>query len=182
MINSLVDEKPVAQRRNGEGMESRQNHTLTYHLKPDLCKEREKVCKTMFLHTFGLGEWTVLNWILSKHTEETVELYNDQQVDDDNVNNKEVDKNKTLMPKGKKDKEKDQKLLRQQFFGSLPQLESHYCRKDTEKMYLEPKWKTKAELYRLYLSYIKGGKGTLEVVHLYISCGFLRKQPQLIST
>lgn len=59
------------------------------------------------------------------------------------------------MPKGKIDKEKDQKLLFQQFFGSLPQLESHYCRKDTEKMYLEPKWKTKAELYRLYLSYIK---------------------------
>lgn len=108
-INSLVDEKPVAQRINGEGMESRRNHTLTYHLKPDLCKERGKVCKTMFLHTLGLREWTVLNWILTEHTEETVELDNDQRVDDDNVNNEEVDKNKTLMPKGKK----DQKLLLQ---------------------------------------------------------------------
>lgn len=87
------------------------------------------------------------DWILSEHTEETVELDNDQRVDDDNVNNEEVDKNKTLMPKG----EKDQKLLLQQFFGSLLQLESHYCRKDTENMYLEPKWKTKAELYKLYV-------------------------------
>lgn len=106
MINSLVEEIPVAQRRNGEGMKSRRNHTLADHLKPDLCKEGEKVCKTMFLHTLGLGEWTVLNWILSEHTEETVELDNDRQVHDDNVNNEEVDRNKTLMPKGKKDKEK----------------------------------------------------------------------------
>lgn len=104
----------------------------------------------MFLHTLGLEEL-----ILSEHTEETVELDNDQRVDDDNVNNEEVDRNRTLMPKGKKDKEKDQKLLLQQFFGSLPQLESHYCRKDTENMYLEPNWKTKADLYKLHLSYIK---------------------------
>lgn len=151
MINSLVDEKPVAQIINGEGMESRRNHTFTYHLKPDLCKERGN----MVLHTLGLEEWTVLNWILSEHTEEIVELDNDQRVDDDNVNNEEVDRNRTLMPKGKKNKEKEQKLLLQQFFGSLPHLESHYCRKYTENMYLEPKWKNKADLYKLYLSYIK---------------------------
>lgn len=143
MINSLVGKKPVAPRINGEGMESRRNHTLTYHLKPDLCKVRGKVCKTMFLHTLGLEEWTVLNWMLSEHTEETVELDNDQRVDDDNVNNEEVDRNRMLMPKGKKDKEEDQKLLLQQFFGSLPQLESHYCRKDTDNMYMNLSGKLK---------------------------------------
>lgn len=49
--------------------------------------------QNMVLHTLGLGEWTVLNWILSEHTEETVEIDNDQQVVDDNVNNDEVIRN-----------------------------------------------------------------------------------------
>ncbi|GFY52896.1 uncharacterized protein TNIN_34611 [Trichonephila inaurata madagascariensis] len=36
------------------------------------------------------------------------------------------------------------------FFDSLPKLESHYCRKDSSKLYLEPLWTSKSQLYNAY--------------------------------
>nr|CAH7748432.1 unnamed protein product [Callosobruchus chinensis] len=36
------------------------------------------------------------------------------------------------------------------FFDSLLKLESHYCRKDSSKFYLEPLWTSKSQLYKLY--------------------------------
>lgn len=36
------------------------------------------------------------------------------------------------------------------FFKTLPKLESHYCRKFSSKLYLEPHWKSKAQLYTFY--------------------------------
>ncbi|GFY63022.1 uncharacterized protein TNIN_252751 [Trichonephila inaurata madagascariensis] len=35
-------------------------------------------------------------------------------------------------------------------FDSLPKLESHYCRKDSSKLYLEPLWTSKSQLYNAY--------------------------------
>ncbi|GFY34704.1 uncharacterized protein TNCV_4701851 [Trichonephila clavipes] len=36
------------------------------------------------------------------------------------------------------------------FFNSLPKLESHYCRKDSSKLYLEPLWTSIFQLYKAY--------------------------------
>lgn len=36
------------------------------------------------------------------------------------------------------------------FFNALPKLESHYCRKSSSKLYLEPNWTSKSGLYHCY--------------------------------
>ncbi|GFU45677.1 uncharacterized protein TNCV_4223711 [Trichonephila clavipes] len=36
------------------------------------------------------------------------------------------------------------------FFDSLPKFQSHYCRKDSSKLYFEPHWTSKSQLYNAY--------------------------------
>lgn len=151
-VNSLVDKKPVAQRKECN-TDNRRNNSLTYHIK--LNEDRVKVCKTMFLSTFCIGEWTVLNWVTSDEASGT-----STQVIDDGEQNGEV----TTKRQSRKRKQAQEKLKRdliKEFLDSLPKLESHYCRKDTKKLYLESKWQSKADLYRLYESYCdsKGKEG-----------------------
>lgn len=37
------------------------------------------------------------------------------------------------------------------FLSQLPKMESHYCRKDTSKLYLDPQLQNINELYRFYI-------------------------------
>ncbi|KAG8265160.1 hypothetical protein J6590_101244 [Homalodisca vitripennis] len=83
-------------RRVGEEKESRRNRSLLYHLKMDKSKARQKVCKSMFLNTLSLGEWTVLNWVTSdstieNNTDEENEIENGNE---DNGSNREDRNNK----------------------------------------------------------------------------------------
>ncbi|GFY70549.1 uncharacterized protein TNIN_34871 [Trichonephila inaurata madagascariensis] len=68
-----------------------------------------------------VGEWVIKKWI----------IHNDDDVP------KNVPKNNM--------KDKPRRQVRR-FFDSLPKLESHYCRKDSSKLYLEPLWTSKSQL------------------------------------
>lgn len=60
VIINLVEKSSVA-RRTQKSDKSRRNASIKYYLKID--NQNVRVCKKMFLNTFCLGEWTVLNWI-----------------------------------------------------------------------------------------------------------------------
>ncbi|GFY77337.1 uncharacterized protein TNIN_176181 [Trichonephila inaurata madagascariensis] len=79
----------------------------------------------MFLNSLCVGEWVIKKWI----------IHNDDDVP------KKVPKNNV--------KDKPRRQVRR-FFDSLPKLESHYCHKDSSKLYLEPLWTSKSQLYNVY--------------------------------
>ncbi|KAK3705423.1 hypothetical protein RRG08_034001 [Elysia crispata] len=83
----------------------------------------------MFLATTGLTQWFVLS-SFDEENESLSEMRNDQSVDHPPVNLK-------------------LKALRE-FLDSLPKMPSHYCRKDTKKLYVEPLFKSYADLYEEY--------------------------------
>lgn len=91
----------------------------------------------MFLSTLCIGEWSVNNWMKQK------ELSNEEI--------KELDENKNTHIK----KASVEKIFLQDFLTRLPKLESHYCRKDSKKLYLEPQWHTISDLYRFYTNECK---------------------------
>lgn len=114
---------------------SRRTLTLIYHLrKGDMLI---RVCKVMFLNTLCIGKWCVLKWkksmgCNSASTEENESL--------------EAAKPRVLKPFAK------ERESMNNFLESLPKLESHYCRKTTDKKYLLPEWRSKRELYNFYVS------------------------------
>ncbi|CAB3256002.1 unnamed protein product [Arctia plantaginis] len=84
---------------------------------------RYRVCKTMFLNSLCVGEWVIKKWIIQDDLP------------------KDVPKNNT----------KDEaKMQLRKFFDAIPKLESHYCRKNSLKLYLEPMWTSKTQLYGTY--------------------------------
>lgn len=116
---------------------SRRSASLEYHLK--IGNELLRVCKKMFLHTLDIGEWTVVNWTKNKSQK------NIHRVADDNLEN--INEENKTAPKKKKEKEVKNLV---QFYEELPKMESHYCRASTKKLYLEPIWKSKSDLYDFY--------------------------------
>lgn len=107
-INSFTDKNPVKQQSD---IDSRQQNSFTYYLKPGDNQTRIKVCKGMFLRTLAEGEWKVHKCV-SKFTG------NSTNVAKENV-------------RSRLDKANDQRLLLKEFLDSLPKLESHYCREST---------------------------------------------------
>ncbi|VEN46706.1 unnamed protein product, partial [Callosobruchus maculatus] len=47
----------------------------------------------------------------------------------------------------------EKKNLLKKFFMELPKMPSHYCRSSTSKMYLEPVFQSKMDVYREYAKY-----------------------------
>jgi hypothetical protein len=46
-----------------------------------------------------------------------------------------------------------EKKWRRDYLNMLPKVESHYCRSSTDKLYLEPIWRTKTNVFREYEKY-----------------------------
>lgn len=87
----------------------------------------------MFLNTLNIGEWSVHNWVENTVANNTVPV-SDRSSNRGQANN-------------------FKKELLREFFQSLPKLESHYCRKSSSKLYLEPYWQSKSSLFNEYLKY-----------------------------
>lgn len=121
----------VPKKRNSVGENSRRTGTFRYYLRK-LDNSKFQVCKKMFLGTIGLKEDMVHDWI--KNTEHGI-----------NITSKPARKDT------KKNVEKHKKL--REFFDSLSKMQSHYCRKDSTKLYLEQFFQTKQALYREYKRY-----------------------------
>lgn len=112
------------------------------------------MCKKMFLNTLGINEWMALNWINKAHGKKDEEEVDDPEPSTSTTNLGPSDE--TNSPKGR---QSDQKLHCKNWLEKLSKLPSHYSRKDTTKLYLEPIWASKQEMYRVYKEcMIKDGK------------------------
>lgn len=117
---------------------SRRQGTFCYHLRFN--NSNYQVCKKMFLKTLGLNEKMVQNWI-----------HNGQKHG--------LTERKDLENKRKSDRRSRSNYFQntaeqigylKSFFDLLPKVDSHYCRKDSQKLYLEHPFHTKNEVYEVY--------------------------------
>lgn len=134
LISTLVLQyKPRNIRNRKVGNRSRRNKSLRYHLKMD--DKILPVCKTMFLTTYGVSQKMVYTALATFQTE--------------NIEQRKISK--------LQNQEKRIALRRKSssrvFLSELNKVESHFCRKHTSKLYLEPLWQSKMELYRTYEEY-----------------------------
>lgn len=145
-VCSHVEVRKPKEKKEGN---SRRNYSFHYFL--NLSGEQVEVCKQFFCTTLCLKEWTVHTWAKKKclpHDEGT----------DDEFNNATVPMNE-----GRDSDEEDldepeervteKKCFLLQWFDMLQKLPSHYCRKDTKKLYLEERWKNKTDLYETYKAF-----------------------------
>lgn len=127
-ISSLVDTVPAKRKK----ADSRRNETLIYSLKKGT--EKLRVCKKMFLATLGVKEWTV-----REYSRKAFGMH----VADEEKSNDSRNRHST----------KEKKKVLENFLDVLPKMPSHYCRASTTKLYLEPVFQSKMDLYREYVKY-----------------------------
>lgn len=132
-VKGLVDVLPTAARKSDKGS-SRRSVTLLLKLKNNGTSLR--VCKKMFLNTLAIKEWSLLHWANPKQTQSDNE---DANIEKPKPNQRNFEARNVV----------------HKFFGELPKMESHYCRARTNRLYLEPIWQSKADLYREYLEFSK---------------------------
>lgn len=143
-ISSLIERKKITKRRKTSILtdSTKRNVTYKYHLIKD--NMRINVCKKMFLHTLDVGERSVQSW-LRELSHDNAELGED---------NFEPLVNDPVTPvassKRKRPSEDVKSRSVEEFFRSLPKMESHYCRASTQKLYLEPVWESKVALFKEY--------------------------------
>ncbi|CAI6359079.1 unnamed protein product [Macrosiphum euphorbiae] len=89
----------------------------------------------MFLHTLGLKEWSVRNWVLKSSTGSGINVSPDYDKKTKKVGRKIIT-NKEMTT----------------IFDNLPALPSHYCRSNSNKMYLESFFETKLSLNKAYVA------------------------------
>nr|CAI5865996.1 unnamed protein product [Callosobruchus analis] len=136
-VSNLVQKKDI-ERKFVEN--SRRSSTYNYFLK--IGHENKQVCKSMFLSTLGLNEWMVANWcstaVNGMIPSATISNASRRAARPKAVNDKRVEYLNT-------------------FFDDLPKMPSHYCRRDSKKLYLLLllylffyNFESKANLYRVY--------------------------------
>uniref|UniRef100_A0A6P7GY85 Uncharacterized protein LOC114347948 n=1 Tax=Diabrotica virgifera virgifera TaxID=50390 RepID=A0A6P7GY85_DIAVI len=129
-VASLVDCVPPKQKRR---IESGDRRGATFHYFLKVGTERKEVCREMFCNTFALGVWSVKSW-----SKNVVHGMNQKLPCNNPSRQVHIGNNGT-----KRD-------FAVSFVNSLPKTPSHYCRKDTGKLYLENTFHSEMELYRLY--------------------------------
>lgn len=92
------------------------------------------ICKKMYLSTLALGEWSVRNWVSGSENGMT-----------------ESSENRVSKRKKRLDIHLESTQFLRQFLDNLNKLPSHYCRKDTGKLYLEQIFQSYAQLHRVYV-------------------------------
>lgn len=118
--------------------DSRRTLSLKYFL--HINGERQQVCKSFFLSTYSLKEWMVLNWV--------------KESDLGIIPAKEIlNKRRALVrpPSKLKEFNENRQQFLSKFFNDLPKMESHYCRHQTDKLYLQPDFESLAQLYDCYV-------------------------------
>lgn len=102
----------------------RNRHVISYHLEKD--GEMLKVCSTFFLRTIALGAEKVKRILMIRKSKRQ--------------HNKPTENN-------------TQKNL-EKWLDSLPKAPSHYCRANTNKLYLTDEFESRFELFRAYQKYV----------------------------
>lgn len=110
---------------------------MKYFLNID--RKRIQVCKQFFKSTLGLHDSMIRSWVTNNcdgMIPAKVKINARRKVD-------RPLSTKLLISEEKKD-------LLTKFFSDLPKMPSHYCRKRTDKQYLEPNFQSLAQLHRYY--------------------------------
>ncbi|XP_039296260.1 uncharacterized protein LOC120354091 [Nilaparvata lugens] len=144
-VSSLVDQLPAKRTSVEPGASSRRSNSYIYYLK--IQDEKKIVCKKMFLNTLGINEWMAHNWI--KRTKGKMSIEGLEKSNDESTRLTKRSK-RNNKKKSQENSGNDEYL--QEFFEVLPKLPSHYCRKQTTKLYLEPIFFSKKQLYEFYVS------------------------------
>lgn len=131
-VNDTVQAIPTKRQRDRKQSDkSRRTQSFKYNLKP-ADDDYVRVCKTMYLNTLAKERMTVIAW-------------KDKMKHDCIPNQLRVTKDRAgPFP--------DRQKSMNEFFDSLPTMESHYCRASSSRQYLQPDWKTKMDLYKFYVS------------------------------
>lgn len=135
-IAALVDVLDVSRRRTDTDV-SRRSQSLAYFLRIGVT--RKQVCKRMFLNTFNLGEWAVKNWAENGKDTNGIVLSTESRLE-------------SQIDSLRKPKKSAQKVHLEEFLRKIAKLPSHYSRKDTSKLYLEPLFTTMTEFYNAYIT------------------------------
>lgn len=142
-IKTMTDVN-VTQRSRDRKIEnlSRRKFSFKFHLYVNKSK-KVRVCKKSLLATLGIGEWMVNNW-LEGGGEDHVELTEEDETD-------ERTENKRQSKKITKQEDLNERCnLLKEFLLALPNVESHYCRAGSQKLYLESCWTSKVQLFQFY--------------------------------
>lgn len=110
------------------GIDSRRKNTFKYTL--NVNNEIIQVCKKMYISTTGLREWSIQNWV--KRSEGGIK---DTPSISDSPYTRKSDLRLNFL---------------QKFLDDLNKLPSHYCRKDTKKLYLEQNFQSIMDVYTAY--------------------------------
>lgn len=137
-IVSLIKKTSTKRCTKPSSEESRRAATLTYTIKT-VDGNIVTVCKKTFLSTFGLKEWTVMNWVLNS---ESNGICPSRSV----IAGKKNSSNPTSSKRSETAKD-----ILCTFIDNIPKLPSHYCRRSTTKQYIEPIYGDNVSgLYREY--------------------------------
>ncbi|KAK7101154.1 hypothetical protein V1264_023990 [Littorina saxatilis] len=131
-VASLVDFVPTKQQGKPG---TRRRGTLTYHLR--IRGDKIQVCKAMFQNTLDIGEWSVRNWVTTSHEVHGMLKSPSTRTQHPNTAAAKEDKVQTA----------------RNFLESLAKLPSHYCRKQSQKMYLETVIESRTKLNALFQQY-----------------------------
>lgn len=102
-----------------------------------------RVCKSLLLNTLAIGSWTAQNW----QQETTGDTDTDEVNDPEDGMVLENNQDEVTVSAPKKTRKSTETENLEDFFSTLPKVESHYCRKSSAKLYIEPNWSSKRELY-----------------------------------
>jgi hypothetical protein len=128
-VNMLVDTKNPRETKNKQNEISRRKVSLFFYLKKDGIRIR--VCKKMFLNTLHLKQWSLVigHWVQSQSNGRVNDTERKMETKSRQKNNQEIQQIRD-------------------YLNMLPKVESHYCRSSTDKLYLEPIWRTKTNVFR----------------------------------
>ena len=124
-VVGLADMVDVERKKSAS---NRRQKTVKYHLKKGDAKLQ--VCKNMFLSTLCLGEWMVQSWL--KKAEDGM-----------------IPAKSRSMPQMSRSTENLRENVRK-FLNDIPKLPSHYCRASSSKLYLEPHFRSLADVYKVF--------------------------------
>lgn len=147
-VDLLVLKLPTARSRDRKTEEvSRREFSYIYFLENNL-KEKVRVCKKMFQNTIDLGEKTIRLW--KNSNSEDAEDSNEDTDENAITNRVESGIKYQKVSEARRKISNESNVALNNFFDSLPKMESHYCRASTDKLYLEPNWTSKQALYKEY--------------------------------
>lgn len=143
-VSSIVTIIKTKRDTTGSTENSRRSNTYLYHLKyqnsPPL-----PVCKKMFIGTIGIKECMLHNWVKGSFhglpKKNIMSSYN-------NILGEIVE----ISPQGKARRASFDVRLQhiKIWFNTLPKMPSHYCRKRTDKLYLEGPFNSVQEVFNCY--------------------------------